>query len=304
MKHKSIIKKITAVVVALTMAFSTAVVYGAETEAVPYEDGALQTAFAKPERPDVTAKSGIVIDGETGNVIYSKNPDIKRDPYSVTKLLTALIALEHLDPEQVVTMGKTAMNAPDKTGGFVYGEKVRVKDLIYALMLPSSNESAVQLAMTVSGSEKKFAVLMNEKAKALGCKNSNFVNPYGWKNKNHYSTARDMAKITKSAMENSLIEKACSTEIYKIPKTNKHNARKIATTNSFVAKKKYPKSGVYAGKTGTWDFSNATLASACKRDGKVVYAVVLKDVMSNRYSSTNKILNYSYKKLDYMNQAK
>ncbi len=254
----------------------------------------------KPVRPTVSAKSGIVIDAETGKTIYSKNCHIKRDPLSTTKLLTCLVALEHLDPKDTVTVNKVAANTGGSTANLKAGEKVKVKDLIYAALLPSGNDAAVALAYGVSGSKAKFAVLMNRKAKKLGCADSHFSNPHGWKAKDHYASAYDMAKITKAAMEVDLIRTACSTELYRMSKTNKHKARYIATTNYLVAGKKYPKSGVFAGKTGTWDSRNASLVSACKRKGKTVYAVVLKDTTGGRYTSTNKILNYSYKKLDWL----
>ena len=255
----------------------------------------------KPVRPAISAKSGIVIDEETGKILYSKNPHTKRDPLSTTKLLTCLIALEHLKLNQTVTVTQAAVNVGAKIDGsnvdLKVGEKVKVKDLIYGAMLPSGNDAAMALAIAVSGSKSKFAALMNKKARQLGCTDSNFTNPHGWKSSKHYSSAYDMALITKAAMENPTIKKACSTEMYKMAKTNKHKARWIATSNYFVAKKKYPNSGVYAGKTGTWTYNNAALVSACERDGKTTYAVVLQDTMDNRWKSTNQILNYSYQKL-------
>lgn len=261
--------------------------------------GSAVYAAEKPERPEISAKSGIVIDGETGTTIYSKNPHIRRDPLSTTKLLTCMVALEHLSPKDTVTVTKWAANTGGSTAYLKAGEKVKVKDLIYAALLPSGNDAAVALAHGVSGSKAKFAVLMNQKAKELGCVDSHFSNPHGWKAKDHYASAYDMAKIAKAAMEVDLIRTACSTEMYKMSKTNKHKARYIATTNYLVAGKKYPKSGVFAGKTGTWDGKNASLVSACQRKGKLVYAVVLKDTTGGRYTSTNRILNYSYKKLTW-----
>ena len=113
-----------------------------------------------------------------------------------------------------------------------------------------------------------------------------------------------MALITKAAMKNPAIKKACGTEMYKMAKTNKHKARYIATTNYLVAKKKYPNCGVFASKTGTWEFSNASIASACKRDRQVVYAVVMRDTTSGRYTSTNRVLNYSYQKIKWKSESK
>lgn len=293
MKYRHFFRKTAAIVLALTMVFSTSAAAFAGTSAVK-----------KPVLPQISARSALVIDGDTGEILFCKNSTTKRYPYSTTKLLTALTALDYLKPTDKAFFGTKAMGAPDKTGGFVYGEYVQVKDLIYAMMLPSSNEAAVALARRTAGTEAKFAKLMNKKAKELGCKNSHFTNSYGWLNKEHYTTARDMAKITKAAMENKLIKKAAGTEMYRLQATNKQGRRWIATTNYFVAKKKYPDCGVFAGKTGTWEIDRATLVSACERNGKVLYAVVLKDGMNDRYKSTNRILNYGYKKLAYLESIK
>ncbi len=277
-------------------------VYGAES-AKGQTRPASETVLEKPVRPANTAKSGVVIDGDTGKIIYSKYPHKQRDPLSTTKLLTALVALEHLDIDDTVTVTRTAADTPGSTAGLITGEKIKVRDLIYGAMLPSGNDAAVALAVSVSGTKAKFAKLMNEKAEELGCEDSHFSNPHGWKAGNHYSSAYDMAVIAKEAMEIPIIKRACSTEIYRMAKTNKHKSRLIATTNYFVAKKKYPECGVFAGKTGTWESYNASLISACRRNGKVVYASVLQDTTMGRYTTTNKILNYSYKKLAWMAES-
>lgn len=280
MRKNRLFTKITAIVLLLTIAFSAVPVHGAQLK-----------------RPMITAKSAIVVDGDTGKILYSKYPHYKRDPLSTTKLLTVLVALEHLELGDTVKVTKAAASTGGSTAHLKAGEKVKVKDLVYAALLPSGNDAAVALAHGVSGSTSKFALLMNKKAKALGCKDSRFSNPHGWKAKNHYSSAYDMARISRAAMKNSTIRKACSTEVYRMAKTNKHKSRLIATTNSFVAKKKYPKLGVFAGKTGTWDSGNSALVSVCKQKGKTLHAVVLGDKMSKRYDSTYKILNYGYKKV-------
>ncbi|MGN0660001.1 MAG: D-alanyl-D-alanine carboxypeptidase family protein [Emergencia sp.] len=305
---KNLLRKAAAALLSCLLIFSAgAGAFAADTPEETMETGqpvsqteasqnSTQTTLTKPV---ISARSAVVVDGDTGKILYSKNSHYKRDPLSTTKLLTCLVALEHLNPDQKVTVTKWAAATGGSTAGLKAGEEVRVKDLIYAALLPSGNDAAVALAHAVSGTKAKFAVLMNAKAKELGCVDSHFSNPHGWKAADHYSSAYDMAIIAQAAMANLLIEKACSTEMYKMPKTNKHKARWISTTNSFVAKKVYPKSGVYAGKTGTWDYSNAALVSVCERNGRKVYAVVLKDTMKNRYKSTSQILNYSYKKLKF-----
>lgn len=277
---KRLSMKIAAVVLILTMGLSTVTAYGATVT-----------------RPTISARSAVVLDADTGKIVYSKNSHYKRDPASTTKLLTALVVVEHLRLNDMVTVTKTAANTGGSTANLKTGEKMKVKDLLYAALLPSGNDAAVALAIGVSGSKSKFSVLMNQKAKALGCRESNFSNPHGWKASTHYSSAYDMALITKAAMENATIKKVCSTEMYRLAKTNKQKSRYVATSNYFVANKKYENPGVFAGKTGTWEWNNAALASACEQKGRIMYAVVLRDTTSGRYESTNKILKYSYKKI-------
>lgn len=126
----------------------------------------------KPVRPAISAKSGIVIDGDTGKILYSKNPHTKRDPLSTTKLLTCLIALEHLKLNQTVTVTQAAVNVGAKIDGsnvdLKVGEKVKVKDLIYGAMLPSGNDAAMALAIAVSGSKSKFAAFDEQKSQTAG----------------------------------------------------------------------------------------------------------------------------------------
>ena len=301
-EKQSVFLLISVLIICFAFGNTGGTVYGAEFPSGSV-DSDVKAVLQKPVRPANTAKSGVVIDGDSGKIIYSKYPHKQRDPLSTTKLLTALVALEHLDINDTVTVTKTAADTPGSTAGLIAGEKIKVRDLIYGAMLPSGNDAAVALAVSVSGTKAKFAKLMNEKAEELGCDDSHFSNPHGWKAKTHYSSAYDMAVIAREAMEIPIIKRACSTEIYRMAKTNKHKSRLIATTNYFVAGKKYPECGVFAGKTGTWESYNASLISACRRDGKVVYASVLQDTTAGRYTTTNKILNYSYKKLAWMAES-
>ena len=175
-----------------------------------------------------------------------------------------------------------------KTESFVFaGEKIKAEDLMYAALLASANDAAKALAITASGSEKKFVKLMNQKAKELGCKNTNFVTSSGVYNKNHYSTAEDIVKIT--------------TE-YTVPATNKTDAVTITTTNLFlnggeadtgngkIKVKKYK--GMVAGKTGTTNLNRTTMVVLCKIDGFDIYAVILDSTLQQRYRDVRKLLNY------------
>ena len=253
--------------------------------------------------PDVDCKSAIIYCGDTEEVIWQKNANQKLDPASTTKLLTCLIAVETLELDHNVKI-TSGSYMPETNIDLTAGEEITVENLLYAMMLHSANDAANALAIEMSGSVDKFAKVMNQKAKALGCTKTNFVNPSGWEHKKHYSTAKDMALITKAALENPIVRKISGTASYTIPKTNKSGARKLTNFNFFLEGvdkkvgdtslkvKKYE--GVFGGKTGTVGKNKNTLAIGLDCDGLEVYCVVLgSKTVSQRYKDMKKLLDYS-----------
>ncbi|MBQ3181494.1 MAG: D-alanyl-D-alanine carboxypeptidase [Clostridia bacterium] len=160
----------------------------------------------------VSAECACVIDMSTGRVIYEKNMNKQHTMASTTKIMTALVALENSNLEDIVTVSK---NATGKEGTSLYlkaGQKVSMEDLLYGLMLQSGNDAAVAIAEGVSGSVEKFAETMTERAKALGAKNSSFKNPNGLDEEGHFTTAYDLAMITKEALKNKKFSEIVSTK--------------------------------------------------------------------------------------------
>jgi len=255
------------------------------------------------EGPDVPCKSAIIYCGDTDQVIWQKNANKKLDPASTTKLLTCLIAVETLDLDKKVTITSGAY-MPETNIDLVEGEIITVENLLYGMMLPSGNDAANALAIEMSGSVSKFSKLMNQKAKALGCTKSNFVNPSGWQHDKHYSTAKDMALITKAALENPTVRKITGTASYTIPATNKSAKRKIINYNFFlegvdkklgettVKVKKYD--GVFGGKTGNVGKNKNTLAIGLDCDGLEVYCVIMgSKSVAQRYKDMKEVLDYA-----------
>ena len=166
------------------------------------------TAAAAPQWPSdvsIQADAGIVMDSDTGTVLYGENMDQPYYPASITKILTALIVLEQCDLNEMVTFSHDDVynvEAGSSSAGIDEGDVLTVRDCLYALMLASANESANALACHVSGSREAFAQLMNEKAQSLGCTGSHFNNPSGLNDENHYTTAHDMALIASAAIQN------------------------------------------------------------------------------------------------------
>ena len=160
----------------------------------------------------ISADSAILVEASTGRIIYEKNPDVEREPASMTKMLTCVLALEKINPNEEVTMNQAAVAAEDNTLSWTVRDSVSARDMITAVMLVSENGGAIALADAVAGSVPNFADMMNDKAKQIGCKNSHFANPNGLPDPNHYSTAADMARIAVYCMKNEIFREIVNTK--------------------------------------------------------------------------------------------
>lgn len=161
------------------------------------------SANSSPEPPVIKGKSAIVVDALTGIIIYEKNSHVKREPASTTKIMTAILALEHGKLSDVVTASTDVSKTQYSSMHLKPGENLTLNDLMYGMLLRSANDAARCAAEYVAGSEEKFVELMNEKAKSIGALDTHFVNPHGLHNSNHYTTAYDLALIARYAIQNS-----------------------------------------------------------------------------------------------------
>ena len=258
---------------------------------------AVEKAVVEIAEPEIAAESVILYDVTHDRVLYEKNADTKRYPASITKLMTALLVLENAGLNETVTyseMAVTNLESGAVTLSLKAGDKVSVKDSLYGLMLKSANEVANGLAEHVGGSISGFAQMMNEKAKALGCTGTNFVNPNGLNNTNHYTTARDMAKIAKAAFENEKLCEITSTTSYKFPETKAAAARTISMGHKmlYTTDSRYYE-GIVGGKTGYTSLAGNTLVTCVERDGVRMIAVILKS-RSSHYPDTKALFDYGY----------
>ena len=168
----------------------------------------------------VGSPSCILMEASSGKVLYEKNANQVRYPASTTKIMTAILALENCELTDVATVSRNAIHSipPDYViANIKEGEELTVEQLLNVLLIPSANDVAIVLAEHISGSVSKFSDLMNEKAKEIGCKNTHFVNPNGIHNKNHVSTAYDLALIGRYAMENATFRKIVQKTQYTLP---------------------------------------------------------------------------------------
>lgn len=246
------------------------------------------------DKPGINAESGILMDLNTGQILYEKNIHEKLAPASTTKILTALITLEKCKLDDKVVVGP---KPPFEDGSKIYlieGEEITVKDLLYAMMLESANDAALALAEHISGSKEEFAKLMNKRAAELGAKNSNFVNPNGLYVENHYTTAYDLAIIGKTAMENTIFKEIVATEYYEINPTNKQpETRYIYNINRLVRGTKYKYEGADGIKTGYTTKSKNTIVASATRGNRKLIAVQLKST-NDLYEDTIKLLDYGF----------
>ncbi|MCR5186915.1 MAG: D-alanyl-D-alanine carboxypeptidase [Clostridia bacterium] len=253
------------------------------------------------EELNVNANAALIIETNTGKVIYEKDGDEQNYPASVTKILTAILVLENCNLDDVAIASESAISQiPD---GYVVaplkvGEEMKIKDLLYALMLKSANDAAYVLAEHVGENVDFFADMMNQKAKEIGCTGSHFVNPNGIHNERHYTTANDMYLIAKYAMKNEEFVKIVSTMEYTLPATNKYEAedRVMRNTNSFInPDSSFYNKNVRGIKTGTTAQAGNCLITDVARDGLEFITVLLGAETSNgKFSETEKMINYAY----------
>ena len=242
----------------------------------------------KPETltaDDLYARAAILIDAYTGELLLQKNASARVYPASTTKIMTLLLALEDMDIDQVVTVPRQARDIPSDSSQVpvFYGEKMPLRDLLYGLMLKSGNDAANAIAVLHSGSVEKFAIKMNEKARALGMTDTHFVNPHGYHDREHYTTAADMARLTLAALKNEAFRGIISHREYTMQKTSLRGELEIKVSSEILDPESafyYPEAfGVKSGYTRAAGFCYVGCA---EKDGRLMLAVVMNDRTRNQ----------------------
>ncbi|KOR24265.1 D-alanyl-D-alanine carboxypeptidase family protein [Clostridium sp. L74] len=254
--------------------------------------------FAKDSKPNfkIAADGVVLMDSKTGKIIYSKNPDKPYPPASTTKIMTALLTLERGNLDDVVTIGH---NPPLADGSKIYifeGEKIKVRDLLYGLLLASANDCAEALAEYLSGSLDNFAKDMNKRAKELGCTNTNFVNPSGLYNNKHRTSARDLALIMNELVKQPEYTKIATTVSYNIPSTNKSKEKRpLWNENRLIQKNSnlYYK-GCEGGKTGYTVQSDHSYVASVNKDNHRLIVALIHDKEKHFFDDAVKLFNYGF----------
>ncbi|MBR0600208.1 D-alanyl-D-alanine carboxypeptidase family protein [Sinanaerobacter chloroacetimidivorans] len=240
-----------------------------------------------PEPPAVSAQNAIVIEADSGKVLYEKNADEKAYPASITKILTALLAIENGDLEKKV---KVSQNAAGVEGSSIYlekGEKIPLRDLVYGLMLRSGNDAAIAISEAIGGTTDNFVAMMNERAKEIGAVNTHFMNPNGLHHDEHYTTARDMALISREAMKNEEFKTVARAKSW-------ITDRGVGKYNYFYNKNKviYQYEGGTGIKIGYTKAAGRTLVASSERNGMELICVVLN--APDWFNDTYKLMDYVY----------
>nr|WP_242850597.1 D-alanyl-D-alanine carboxypeptidase family protein [Clostridium lundense] len=246
--------------------------------------------------PKVSADGAVLMDATTGEILYEKNIDKPYPPASTTKIMTALLTLEKCKLDEVVTVGKKPPLA-DGSKIYIYeGEKLKVKDLLYALLLSSANDCAEALAEHISGSTKDFAKLMNERAQELGCKNTNFVNPNGLYDDKHRTTARDLALIMRELVKHPEYTEIAKTLSYKIAPTNKSKLeRPLWNGNKLIQKASmYYYANCEGGKTGYTTQSDHSYVASSIKNGQRLIVALIHDKKKTFFPDSINLFNYGY----------
>lgn len=267
------------------------------------------TVFATPA---ILSESAVLIDAGSGTILAQKNADKKMYPASLTKIMTAILALELGELTDVITVDDdTPFEIDGSHIALEPGEILTLKDLLHALMLPSANDAASVIAKHYGGSLENFVKIMNQKAKELGAYSTNFTNPHGLHDTNHYSTAADLALITKYAMENDAFRKIVSTTKYEIQTTNKKDEPRYFTSlNKLLYNTSYNQiyvDGEYispyyeyanGAKTGYTPEAGNCLVATAKKDGTELIAVTMKGISLEMYQDSHNLFNYGFEEYE------
>ncbi len=245
-------------------------------------------ALAAPRAPKVEAEAAVLMVAGTQRILYAINPDAIMYPASTTKIMTALTALEKGKPDSVVTVGGSAAACDGSSLELRAGDRLRLRDLLYGMMLVSGNDAAEAVAEHIAGSVPAFVALMNAKARQLGATNTHFSNPHGLPDpSNHYTTANDLARIAAQAMQNPEFRKIVATGDFSVPLLNRPPLQ-VSNTNKLL--KSYPDANGI--KTGYTEAAGDCLVAAANRGGVQLVVVLLND--DERWADAANLLDYGF----------
>lgn len=296
----SIKKKIVALILTNIMIITGCAAFGSEVKAAAYW----------PDNVSVESGAAIVVEMETGTVLYEKNAKETFYPASITKIMTALLALENCSLDEKVTFSETAVYENEGDTSHIareVNEEMTMESCLYGMMLESANECAWAIGEHVGGGNMDtFVKMMNDKAKELGCTDTHFVNPNGLPDTEHYVTARDMAKIARAAYQIPKFQEICGTRAYTIPKDNKKEAYNCNNTHGMISNHRgsaHLYEYAVGGKTGYTDEAGNTLVTYAKKNGMTLLCVILNSSNPAHYDDTERLFEYCFQNFSVIRVA-
>lgn len=262
-------------------------------------DDAAKSTSGWPAAPDISAGSAILMDADTGAILYDKDCHSKAYPASTTKIMTALLAIENRQLDEVITFSKAAANSykwDEANTGTREGEQFTLEQALYAILLKSANEVAYGIGEFVGGSIPSFTAMMNTRAQELGALNTHFNNPNGLSDPEHYTTAYDLAMIGRACFNNSIFMTIDAADSYKIGSTNKTaETRYFQQRHGLAPGNNYQYEYYKGGKTGFTDESGYTLITFAQKDDMRLICVVFREADdASRYIDTKALFDYGF----------
>ncbi len=254
------------------------------------------------DAPTISAASYVLYDADSGSILLGSDYDVQKEPASMTKVMTVLLALERLEMTDIVTINHEMAVAVDEITsdyvklGLQEGEEISVKDLVYAAVLKSANDASLVLGMQMGGTESAFCDIMNQKAAEIGCENTHFSSAYGLSTPDNVTTPYDMALILNEAVRHTNYSEIAKTLNYTIDATNKYSSeRDITNGNRFVNTTQYGYEYYIGGKTGFTNTAGYTLCAAAKKNNRMLIGCVFNATDPDiRYADLIKLFEYGY----------
>jgi D-alanyl-D-alanine carboxypeptidase len=259
-----------------------------------------------PEGPAIGAEGAILLEANTGVVLYAKNIHEKLYPASTTKLMTCLLAAENCSMDETVTFSREAVFGIGSDGsniGIDVGQAMPMEECLYGILVASANEVAAAVAEHVGGSIEGFADMMNEKAAELGCLNTHFVNPHGLFDEEHYTTAYDLALIAKAFFQNDLLSRLGNTPSHHFVATEDQPDDFVVRNKHQLITGDIAYEGIKGGKTGYTDEARQTLVTCAERNGMKLICVVMKEESPEQFNDTVKLFDYGFNNFTVVNVA-
>lgn len=250
-----------------------------------------------PQGPLIGAKAAVLMDANTGAILYSKNMDEQLYPASITKLITCLIAVENCSLDEILTVNQSAIDANDSDGSnmsLIAGEQLTLEELLYGILINSANEACNVVAEHIAGSQEAFVEMMNERARELGCTNTHFVTTNGLHREGHYTSAHDMALIGQAFFEHDILCKLSCISEYHLEDNAYHEEHWLHSKNSLYEGKPYYYEPLIGSKTGFTSKSRQTLVSCAEQNGMKLICVILMEESPYQFEDTVNLFEYGF----------